>query len=536
MIQPVVPGFLRLFFVQIILAVKAAGCRFVRVNHDFAHFAVGHGVAVRVHDVYVILRAGLAHGADLRHGTVQVADGQRRLRLAEALHDLQPRRLFKLAENFRIQRLAGGGHMMDGTEVVVFQIHLDEHSQHRGRRAEGRDIVFFEHRQDVRGVKLVKVIYKHCAFAQPLAVQLAPQGFAPPGIGDCQVQAVPLAAVPVFGRDIVAQGVGMLVLRHLRVAGRSGGEEHERRFISAGSVLRPAIAAGEQRIFRVQVVPALPGAVDHDQSLDRRAFRGSTLGDLGCVAVRRADQRLHAGGVEPVFKIMLLQLVGRRDGDGAELVQGYHGKPELVMPFQHQHHPVAPADPEGGKGVRALVGRILHVLEGEAAFLMVLVHIKHGQLVRILPGNPVHNVKAEVEGLRVREADGGQPALFILFGVDELGGDQVSFFPNGHRRLDRFRLGLGRLPGQDHREENAVLPVHRDHPVRQGGVVVDAVALVQNLRMIADLHLQRAGEHQVKFLASVSRRMDRFALLLFGIFIADPVRFRRLVPEFGRKV
>ncbi len=112
----------------------------------------------------------------------------------------------------------------------------------------------------------------------------------------------------------------------------------------------------------------------------------------------------------------------------------------------------------------------------------------------------------------------------------------MSFFPNGHRRLDRFRLGLGRLPGQDHRKENAVLPVHRDHPVRQGRVVVDAVALVQDLRMIADLHLQRTGKYQIKLLPPVAHQMDRFVLLLFGVFIADPVRLRHLVFELGRQV
>ena len=304
--------------------------------------------------------------------------------------------------------------MVDGREVVVLQVHLDEHAQHRGRRAEGRDVVLFEHGQDVRGVELVEVVDEYRALAQPLAVELAPQGFAPAGVGDRQVQAVPLAAVPVFRRDVVTQGVGMPVLGHLRVAGGAGGEEHQGRIVAAGSVLGPVIAAGEQRVFRVHVVPAFPLAVDHDQGLDGGAPGSSALGDLGGVAVRGADERLHAGSVEAVLKVMLLELVGGGDGDGAELVQGDHGEPELIVPLEHQHDPVSPFDAQGGEIVRALVGSVLHVLEGEAAFLVVLVHIQHGQLVRILAGDLVHDVEAEVESLRVREGDGLEPSLLAV--------------------------------------------------------------------------------------------------------------------------
>ena len=88
------------------------------------------------------------------------------------------------------------------------------------------DVVLSEHRQDVRRVKFVKVIDEDRAFAQPLAVELAPEGLAPARIGDGEVEAVPLAAVPVLCRDVMSQGVGMAVLGHLRIAGGAGGEEH----------------------------------------------------------------------------------------------------------------------------------------------------------------------------------------------------------------------------------------------------------------------------------------------------------------------
>ena len=107
-----------LLFIQVILAVEAAGSALVRMDHNLAHFTVGDGIAVRIHDIHIVLRTCFAHGADLRHGTVQVPDGQCRLRLAEAFHNLQAGRLFKLSEDLRIQRLAGSRHMVDGAEVV----------------------------------------------------------------------------------------------------------------------------------------------------------------------------------------------------------------------------------------------------------------------------------------------------------------------------------------------------------------------------------------------------------------------------------
>ncbi len=283
-------------------------------------------------------------------------------------------------------------------------------------------------------------------------------------------------------------------------------------------------------------MPALPGSVDHDQGFHAGALGGGPLGDLGSVPVGRADQGLDAGSVEAVLKVMLLQLVGCGDRDGAQFVQGHHGEPELIVPLEHQHDPVAPLDSQGGEIVGALVGGVLDILEGEAALLMMLVHIEHGQLIRILAGDLVHDIKTEVEGFMIREADGSEPSLLILLRVNKLLGNQVTLIPG--------RLGYGReisaallsFNRKDHRQEDAVLPVHGDHAVRQGGVVIDAVAFLQDLGMVADLDLQAAGKHQVEFLSLVGGRMDRLILLLFGIFIANPVRLRHLIPEFRRQV
>ena len=72
---------------------------------------------------------------------------------------------------------------------------------------------------------------------------------------------------------------------------------------------------------------------------------------------------------------MHLQLIGGGDCYSAQLVQRNHGGPELVVALQHQHNLVALLDTKGGEVVGVLVGHILHVLEGEAALVLVNVQM-----------------------------------------------------------------------------------------------------------------------------------------------------------------
>ena len=231
--------------------------------------------------------------------------------------------------------------MLDGAEVEAGQVLLDEHPVHCGRRTERRDVVFGEHRQDLLGVEPVKVVDEHRAFAQPLAIQLAPEGLAPAGLGDREVQSAGLHPVPVAGRDVMAQRVFVAVHGDFRIAGRAGREEHQHRVVAAGRVVRARVAPGEQAVFRVKVVPALALAADEHlrQMHARVGLRDVDL--MGRVAVRRTDDRAHARRLEAIGEVVLHELVRRRDGDGAQLVQAEDRKPELIVPLEHQHHAVA---------------------------------------------------------------------------------------------------------------------------------------------------------------------------------------------------
>ena len=203
MVETVMMYVVGAFFVAVVAVEEAAGDRFVGADADLAVFPGGYGIAFAVHEDNIVKGTGFAHGTDADFSAAEVADDEGGFGLAEAFHDLKTRSVFELAEYFGVQRFAGSGHMLNGGEIVFGKIFLDQHSEHGGRRAEGGDVVFGEHGQDVGGVEAVEIIGENGAFGQPLAVELAPEGFAPAGIGNGEMETVSLHIVPVFGGDIV---------------------------------------------------------------------------------------------------------------------------------------------------------------------------------------------------------------------------------------------------------------------------------------------------------------------------------------------
>ena len=161
--------------------------------------------------------------------------------------------------------------------------------------------------------------------------------------------------------------------------------------------------------------------------------------------------------------------------------------------------------------------------------------MQHGQLVGILVRHRVHDVEGKVELVLVLEGDGLERAVFVLHAVDELLGNQRRFLVGGHQRLAHLVLG-DLLARQNHGQEGAVLAVHGDHAVGCGGVVDDAVALVEHLGAVAHAHHQRAADDQVELLAGVGGGVDGLILLLGGIFVLHPVGLGQLVAEHGRKI
>ena len=203
------------------------------------------------------------------------------------------------------------------------------------------------------------------------------------------------------------------------------------------------------------------------------------------------------------------------------------------MPLEHQHDAVAAPDAEGGKIVGRPAGGLFHIPEGEAPLRAVLRDVEHRQLLGLFPAERVDDVKGKVEPVFAPERDGLHEAVFVLRRLDEalghaellVGGALLRGREPVGRRLQRRFL----LRPQDDRVEQAVLAVGCDHAVRDGAVIVDAVALVQDLDMLADLHLHAALDDEVAFLPDVAGQLDIGVERAVGILvfhkqgIGDPV-------------
>ena len=127
-VESVVPDGLSALLVLIISEEQPAEVLSSRgMDDDLARVAVGSRGAILIDKVDAVAGDGLAHRAGLERLADEVRNAERHLRLAEALGDLQPRRLFKLIIDLRVQRLARGRCVLDGTEVEAGQILLDQH-------------------------------------------------------------------------------------------------------------------------------------------------------------------------------------------------------------------------------------------------------------------------------------------------------------------------------------------------------------------------------------------------------------------------
>ena len=329
--------------------------------------------------------------------------------------------------------------------------------------------------------------------------------------------------------------VFVIVLGDLRVAGRAGGEEHEHWVIAAGGVRRPLVLAGEERIFGVEVVPALALPADEDLRRQSGTLRGGALDVGGGVAVGGAEDGGDARRLKTVGEIVLVELIRRGDRDRAELMQTEDREPELVMTLEYEHHAVAALDAEGFEVVRALRGGALDVGVGEAALRLIAVEMDHGECVRLLASERVHHVECKVEAVLVHEVDLRQKPVFVRFRLDEILDHEAFRLRNGDvAGMDR--VVAARLAGHDHGEEHAVRAAYGDHAVRGGTVVEDAVTFLEHLGMRADLHLQASLQNEVKLLTGVLRAVDRRGLERLGILVADPVRLGELAAEHRREI
>ncbi len=421
--------------------------------------------------------------------------------------------------------------MDDGGKVILREIFLDHHAVDRRRRAKRRYLIFSQQRQEVLRVEALKFERRHRAFAEPLPVELAPERLAPARIGNGQVQPVGMDAVPVLCGHEMPERVFAAVGGDLGVARRAGGKEHQHGVVALNRVLGALKAAAEARILLVEAMPAFAASADENARLQRRAAFLAKLRLCGNVAVRRADDSGDVRGLIAVGKVVRHELIRCRNGHRADFMQREHGKPELVMALEYQHDLVALLDAERKEVVGAAVGGLHHVLKREAAFRSVVVHMQHGELVGRFLRDCVHDVERKIELVRVREANAGKLSLRILARVDKAIGNEVLGLSRFHDARVQFRSVLRAFARQNDRNKQALFAADGEHAVGSCAVVVDAVAFVQHFDVLADLHLERAAEHEVELLAVVRGQVDGTVLLRFRIVVPHPVRLGDLVAE-----
>ena len=223
-------------------------------------------------------------------------------------------------------------------------------------------------------------------------------------------------------------------------------------------------------------------------------------------------------------------------------MQREDGEPELVIAPQYQHHAIAAFDAERFKIVRGTRRFATHVAERKGARLQRARYKLHRQLVGGLFGDLVHDVKGKVKMLDILKRDIRKPVIFVHLFVDKPLVNrvfEVRLVDVGLRRRGHLFFILRHALAvrvHDDRIDDRLFPVHRHQIVRIGAVVVDAVALVQDLVVIADADLDTAFEHHIKLLPLVRRQLPRMKQRLGRIRNGHVKRLSQLIFEHRRQV
>ena len=88
--------------------------------------------------------------------------------------------------------------------------------------------------------------------------------------------------------------------RNLRISGRSGGEEHKHRVASAGGVLAACVMAAVNRVFLIEVMPAVLASANEDFMYERGTYLRCAVDCVGNLTVFSAENRFYIGCVKAV--------------------------------------------------------------------------------------------------------------------------------------------------------------------------------------------------------------------------------------------
>ena len=213
------------------------------------------------------------------------------------------------------------------------------------------------------------------------------------------------------------------------------------------------------------------------------------------------------------------------------------------MSLEQEQDAITASDAERAEIVRCAVGSTGEVGEREAPLRMFAVEVEHRELPRLLPPDPVHDIKGEMECIGVFEREGLERAVLSLSDVDIV--LPHPFAAGGELRREGGKLAHAvvrqvgnRLPCrvQNDRIKKAIRPLGRNHAVGRRTVIIDAVARAEDLDMFTDLHFERAADDDVTLLPDVGREFNIVVLRLLGINRADKQRFGDAILKSGGKI
>ena len=95
-------------------------------------------------------------------------------------------------------------------------------------------------------------------------------------------------------------------------------------------------------------------------------------------------------------------------------------RPELPVPAKEQHDGIALFDALSLEIVGSPRAHFLHILEREAAFILILVEMDHAQTIRLFLRDSIDNVERKVELICVLKSDFRRISVLPLLDRDEI--------------------------------------------------------------------------------------------------------------------
>ena len=227
-VDTIIPSFVCTFRITVVLFKQSQRLAFIRTNYDLSLFAGFHRTTVVVYQVYIILRIGQSHATRFRFHPRHSGDGQGGFCLSESFHQFDTSQFLEGFEYSRVQCFTGNCTILQGREVVLRQVFVNEETEDGGRGTKRGYMIILYLLQNGGRSKLFVIIYEYICSGNPLSVKFAPYSLSPAGIGNGKVQAVFRQVVPETTGDNVSQRISEVMGNHFRLTCGSAGEVHQR--------------------------------------------------------------------------------------------------------------------------------------------------------------------------------------------------------------------------------------------------------------------------------------------------------------------